>query len=360
MHRRAVEWFTLCLSIFAVGACDATDDPGAVDDPDLGDVSARGEIDNGQVLNSAVLNGLQFNGLQLNGLQFNGLQFNGLQFNGLQFNGSAFTGTIDLGDGPVLKSGVDFIGAELKLSAGQQQFTLRFDDIAKNPAQPGADVYFHTISVRDDAVGTWSSLCRDPNGTPTEAILMANYWDMQTGARHDDAAVITFACRHAVLAKCVEWGYVPWRTATACEGKTCSVVSLRDHHQACTRMARADYCGDGRSYTFNGTPIDLFDKLSPVIQARATRAIPSWRVEAEWGPDGATCVGDELRMTMYDERQIAYVFPTCIAARHDPHCGDFKKERASKLADAYCGEWETNPAACSGINDDRPPKPPKP
>jgi hypothetical protein len=323
-------------------------------------------VSNAQVLNSAVLNGIQFNGIQFNGLQFNGIQFNGIQFNGiqfngLQFNGSTFTGTIDLGDGPVQKTGADFIGAEMSLTSGAQQLTLRFDDIFENPAQPGVDVYFHKISVRDDAVGTWSSLCYDPAGQPTEAILMANYWDLQTGARHDDPAVVTFACRHAVLAKCVEWGYVPWSTAKVCKGPSCTVISLRDHHQACTRMARADYCGDGRSYTFNGTPIDLFDKLSPVIQARTTKAIGTWTVEAEWGPNGATCVGDDLRLTMYDERQISYPFPSCIAERYDSHCGDFNKSRPdSKIADAYCPVWESDLAACSTINDDKPKPKPKP
>ena len=30
-----------------------------------------------------------------------------------------------------------------------------------------------------------------------------------------------------------------------------------DHHQACVRMVRADYCGDGRSWTVNGRRVNL-------------------------------------------------------------------------------------------------------
>ena len=330
------------------------------------DIGPRSEIPNGQVLNSAVLNGIQFNGIQFNGIQFNGIQFNGIQFNGIQFNGiqfngSSFTGTIDLGDGPVQKSGLDFIGAEIKLTASTATYTLRFDNIYKNPAQPTGDVYFYSISWRDDAVGAWSSLCTDGSGSPIEAIAIPNYWDMGTGARVDDSNAVTFACRGAVLAKCIEWGYVPWKTGTMCDqkGNNCVVKSLRDHHQACTRLARADYCGNGRSYTFNGTPIDVFDRVSPKLQARTTSG-DAWPVEAEWSPNGATCVGDELRLQMYDDEGIPYTFPPCLDALDDvSDCGAFHKSRpASLIANAYCYEWIDDPTKCGGPGDDTAPKKP--
>jgi len=102
---------------------------------------------------------------------------------------------------------------------------------------------------------------------------------------------VTIACRHYALAKCVEWGYIPWKNATSCNvtngEKSCEVVSLRDYHQTCTRMCRADYCGDGQGWTADGTLIDIWDNLSPPIQARAA---PEWPVEAEWNIDGAVCV----------------------------------------------------------------------
>ena len=70
--------------------------------------------------------------------------------------------------------------------------------------------------------------------------------------------------------------------------KDCETVSLTDYHQACTRMARADYCGDGTPWTVPGTPIDIFDHLSPQIETQETK----WPVEAEWTPDGAYCLDD--------------------------------------------------------------------
>jgi hypothetical protein len=358
MQRDVFGRLVVSLGVFFAGACDAVDDPGSVEDASLVDPGARAEVNNAQRLNAAVfngtqLNGIQFNGIQFNGIQFNGIQFNGIQFNGIQFNGSSFSGTIDVGNGPEPRSGTDFIGAEMSLAAGETTYTLRFDDIFENPDQPGQGVYFHKISIKDDAVGTWDTLCRDPAGAPTEAILMANYWDYTSGARVDDPTVITFACRKAVLAKCVEWGYVPWRTATMCQNNVCNEVSLKEYHQACTRMARADYCGDGRSYTFNGTPIDMYDPLSPRLNTRSTGNQPGWGIEAEWGPNGATCVGDDMRMTMYDDHGVPYTFPSCVGSLAAGNCGSFDAARpTSRLANAYCSPWESDPSACAAVNDD--------
>ena len=64
---------------------------------------------------------------------------------------------------------------------------------------------------------------------------------------------ITFACTNGALAKCVRWGYKPWKTVNG--------VSLADYHQACVHMTPADYCGDGKAHTRDGTLIDIWDRL---------------------------------------------------------------------------------------------------
>lgn len=48
----------------------------------------------------------------------------------------------------------------------------------------------------------------------------------------------------------------------------------------------ADYCGDGRSWTRDGTPIDLYDRLS--VQKEDYN--DGMEFEAAWGVDGAHCV----------------------------------------------------------------------
>ena len=90
---------------------------------------------------------------------------------------------------------------------------------------------------------------------------------------------MTFACQGYALYKCVALGYAPWVNF---DGQ-----SLADYHQACTRMIRADYCGDGRSWTKDGTWINLYDNIS-LQQDEA-----DWAMEAEWTPLGARCLSHQ-------------------------------------------------------------------
>ena len=59
----------------------------------------------------------------------------------------------------------------------------------------------------------------------------------------DDRFSVT--CTSGVIGKCVRAGYKPWKTAA--DGRP-----MWDYHQACTRLIRADYCGDGRTHTRDG------------------------------------------------------------------------------------------------------------
>lgn len=131
----------------------------------------------------------------------------------------------------------------------------------------------------------WENPClaTDPKSTP-RALAVPGQWD-GSGARQEVAGAFTFACEAGAIAKCVEWGYKPWAKK---EGK-----SLTELHQACTRMARADYCGDGKSHTRDGSSIDVYDGLK--VLERATESSELWDVrrgsfEAAWSAEGATCL----------------------------------------------------------------------
>jgi len=346
----------LCMSAVIGGACDHN----SAEVP-RGTIETReAAIYNGVALNAAVINGWSLNGWSLNGWSLNGWSLNGWSLNGWSLNGVAldgtlFKGTQQVGDQQIARSGLDFIGSTLYLVRDDQQYTLRIDDIHADPADPDGDVYFYRISVEDPEDGTWSSLCVDAEGEATEAIPLANHWDAVTGDRIDEEGTVTFACRGAVLAKCVEWGYRPWASVEECKGKNkkdCSTVSLVDHHQACTRMARADYCGEGLPHTMDATPIDILDDLNPSIQSEATKGIKGWAVEAEWGPDGAECVGDNLRMHMLEELGQEVLPADCLAALELPSCGNFSKKRGALLVNKYCEAWIDDPAKCAGGDDE--------
>ncbi|HEY0137289.1 MAG TPA: ADYC domain-containing protein [Nannocystis sp.] len=335
----------LCAATLA-GACDDVETRVQPDPTEP--ITERGLVGNDLLLNSATLNGWSLNGFRTNGWSLNGWSLNGWSLNNIQLVGSAFSGVKMIDGQAITLAGEDMIGAELSLSNNGEPFTLRFDDIFINPADPDGDVYFYKVSVLDPVAGTWSSLCRDSYGEPTEAIALRHHWNPDTGARIDDDVAVTLACRGAALAKCVEWGYRPWASVQHCTTNGCAQVDLADHHQACTRMARADYCGDGVPHTLNNTPIDVYDRLNPRVQAQASSG-KEWKVEAEWGPDGALCVGKELRVDMFAALGIAHTAPPCRAALQAvKDCGKFPASRAasSKLGNNYCPKWKTEPNKC--------------
>jgi len=313
-------------------------------------VELREEVDNGMLLNSAVLNGMRMNGMRMNGTTLNGMRMNGMRMNGWNLNGLSLSGSslsatkVSSGVSTVL-TGAQLVGAVIELDIDGARWQLRLDDIYKNPADPAGDVWFYDITVQAPGDTGWEPLCFDHLGQPTQAIPLANYWDLASGARVVDANVVTFACRDAVLAKCVEWGYRPW----ARQGTT----SLANHHQACTRMARADYCGDGTPHTFGGTPIDVLDRLAPAIQRAATTSRSNWGIEAEWGPNGAVCVGDQMRLKMFDDAGVPYAYPSCLDAIDDASsCGNLSPGRHGLVANRYCDKWQDQPQQCASHDND--------
>jgi hypothetical protein len=261
---------------------------------------------------------LQYNGIELNGIEFNGIEFNGIEFNGIEFNGSELNGT-EL-NGSVLGGGTTGTLSELWLEGselvGRTGEGLQVRGAALTGAELGSagspwryriegieadgDVWHYSVSF---GIGTgWAPLC----GDGVRAIPLAGRWNygqgVPGGGDHIDASgVFTFACENAALGKCVNFGYAPWRELT-------SGGTLAAHHQACTRMVRADYCGDGTSFTLNGTPINIYDGVG--IQADTE----TMAFEAEWTAEGAACLSGR--------RRESTGVPACAASLAIPDCGD--------------------------------------
>lgn len=170
-------------------------------------------------------------------------------------------------------------GKEIKgttLTTFDQQgrsLTLKIADVELDPNDSDRETYLYTVQHQNLTTSQWQNLCQPDKEGVAKAIALSGQWD-KTGA-HLDNGQITFACTNGVLAKCVRWGYKPWKTVNG--------QSLRDYHQACTRMARADYCGTGISHTQEGTPIDVYDRLK--IQQPTPKS--SMMFEAAWSPEGA-------------------------------------------------------------------------
>ena len=125
-------------------------------------------------------------------------------------------------------------------------------------------------------------------------VIVTGRWDA-AGAQVDDPDVVTYSCASGVIAKCVTWGYAPWLVGP-------------DVHAACTRLARADYCGDGTPWTLDGTLISVYDTLG----VKTRNAGGTMVFEAAWSPAGAACVA-RTRYTIHDGAGMR-IEPACFAA----------------------------------------------
>jgi hypothetical protein len=150
---------------------------------------------------------------------------------------------------------------------------------------------------------------------PLAATAVGGQWDYQSGvdgggrkyieqgdSRYDTQ--ITFACTNGAIGKCVEkMHYKPWAPAAReCAGPWfnyhCYQPTQELLHEACVRMVRADYCGDGQTHTINGISVDVWDQsaietMTPYSQTSSNGGIP-YGHEAEWTPNGARCLSNIL------------------------------------------------------------------
>jgi ADYC domain/Pentapeptide repeats (8 copies) len=284
--------FLLALSTLPCAGCLSKGEPAVLDGgPESTLQPANGWL-NGVSLNGTTLNGVNFNGVSLNGVSLNGVQLNGAVIDGvavpqlLELRGAELV-AFPAGGG--MLGGEDLEGTALtgELSNGGA-LQLEIADVAPT-ADP--EIYEYAVIYWDGT--SWANLCGESNGTPVRALALAGAWDPSsgtpTGGDHiDDPDIFTFACKSAVVAKCVGLGYAPWRAITECVDSDCHTVPMRDMHQACTRMMRADYCGDGTPHTQNGTAINVWDNFD--VQVPDVVLPVTWNDEAEWSPNGALCI----------------------------------------------------------------------
>ena len=181
---------------------------------------------------------------------------------------------------------------------------VRIASVVQDPKN--SSVLLHDFRIE----GAGTPLCSpDPEGRQAGFPLVGR---TAPDGRFLDAPpeVFELTCTSGAQGKCVRFGYHPWQQAE--EG-----VSMRRYHDACVRMMRADYCGDGRSWTKDGTLIDLWDDRG--LQQSETATDPVFSFEAGWTPDGAACVARTRvpdRLTLDDLRDI------CPRLRIAPPCNE--------------------------------------
>jgi hypothetical protein len=176
------------------------------------------------------------------------------------------------------RSAADPVGAGTLLDARTEDGEIqhfRIDAVAPDPRDRDGDVFLYSVSIRGGDE-RWRPYCLpDPDGRRA-AIPVQGSWSAD-GEPQPQSDLITFACTRGAIGKCVRFGYKPWKTVDG--------TSLQAYHAACVRMVRADYCGDNRPHTVDGTWIDMWDGLG--IQTREESAERPEVFEAAWAPSGA-------------------------------------------------------------------------
>jgi hypothetical protein len=283
---------------------------------------------NSDHLNGVGLNGASFfdNGVGFNGVGLNGVGLNGVGLNGVGLNGGDLQNIIQVDNVPVVdKSGEDLIGARMLGITTEDPIPMVIDNIIVDAPNP--NLYFFSfvdVDENNDIIpNSHVPACTDENDDPVPAVLLSGAWNDATGARTTQLTdVITIACVNGAIGKCVSWGYPPWQSQQECLGQDCSNKSLDDWHQACTRMVRADYCGNGAHHTESGTSINVWDNFG--IQAHGTPG-SEYTAEAEWTQSGARCIKKTrwnhrgLQSNQTDYEYVRNVCPERLYI-YDRHC----------------------------------------
>jgi hypothetical protein len=162
-------------------------------------------------------------------------------------------------------AGRAFIGQPVVASADGVNMLLRITDV-REPAEAGAR-WQYALEQYVPQVQTWIPACAEPPqllpGDPVEspplAMAMPGSWSRD--GLYSPHLGFSFACNTGAVAKCDDWGYrVDSDPPNVTEnGIPTTTVTGADMMQACTRMARADFCAQGIPNTFDGTPIRLDD-----------------------------------------------------------------------------------------------------
>jgi hypothetical protein len=133
---------------------------------------------------------------------------------------------------------------------GQSPGSVTACDNPRNCAS-NSDLFLYDVELVDTD-GSAVKFC--PPGEKAHAL--AGTWGLD-GTYAASTTQFTFACTNGTISKCTRWGYRPFGSAQLSDNAT--MRPLADYHQTCVRAAMADYCADGRSFTRNGTQIDIYD-----------------------------------------------------------------------------------------------------
>ena len=175
------------------------------------------------------------------------------------------------------RSGPALIGTELDLG---DLGVVRVLAVERDAKARFKELWLHTLVLRQPGELQFSAFCApDPQGD-TRVVVYPGYFNAQRRYIADRAR-FSISCTSGVEAKCLRWGYLPWRKAPR------TGESLVRYFESCINLARADYCASDQPATRDGTLIDVYDHIG--IQQREPGS-DELSFEAGWNIGGAVCV----------------------------------------------------------------------
>lgn len=180
----------------------------------------------------------------------------------------------------------------------------RIDAIEPDPKDPSGETLLYALSAKDPATGAWTSACKPDAAGLAGGFPLEGVWTPE-GEHVHAPGQFEITCTSGAIGKCVRMGYKPWKGE-----------AMWDRHQACVRMVRADYCGDGHGHTRDGTTIDVYDDAG----IQEDEAEPGMSFEAAWGKDGAVCVHRTRVPEVFTLDQVRAACPERLGALAGAAC----------------------------------------
>jgi hypothetical protein len=175
---------------------------------------------------------------------------------------------VTLSDGRVLRS-PDLVGMVLTIRDDRGVVRrVKLAGLSDDAGDRSNTIKLHDFQV-EVAPGQWRPYCQKWESDGTQAGIPMATAD----------GGFELVCTAGSKVKCVRFGYAPW--ATGPDGE-----SLRPLWEACNRMVRADYGGQGEATTLDGQIIDMYD----LLKIQTPDLLEGHGFEAGWAPDGAVCV----------------------------------------------------------------------
>lgn len=194
--------------------------------------------------------------------------------------------------GRALRS-ADLVGATLGIAVAGTRVEITIRSVEEDRDAVGGPVLLHHFVVKDEA-GTAVDLCMpDAHGRSLGFPVP------------DGRGGFELTCTSGAVGKCIRWGYRPWEEQP--DGPPLTAL-----HEACVHMARADYGGDGRASTRDGTMIYWCDRFG--VHPCGEPTPPAF--EAAWGREGAICIARPRIAENVSLAQLAERYP-----RLQPHLG---------------------------------------